>query len=78
MIIIVIMLIWYEMMHNFSYEHDRLKIKALHSKIIGKIYLEPNYTNKVIKSFKKCGITTVVKDIILSIIGNFFQHCSKA
>ena len=38
------MLIWYKMMHKFSYdyehniaiEHDRSKIRALHPKIIGK------------------------------------------
>ena len=33
------MLIWYKMMHKFSYEHNikykRSKIKALHPKIIG-------------------------------------------
>ena len=36
------------MMHNFSYEHNtRSKIRALHPKIIGKIYLEPNYAKLV-------------------------------
>ena len=36
------MLIWHQMMHNFSYdhehnvEHNRSKIRALHLKIIGK------------------------------------------
>ena len=33
------MLIWYKIMHKFSYEHNtehnRSKIKALHPKIIG-------------------------------------------
>ena len=42
-----IMLMWYEIMHMFSYEHNiehnRSKIRALHPKIIGKIYLEVNY-----------------------------------
>ena len=37
---IVIMLIWYRMMHTFSYEHNidhnRSKIRILHPKIIGK------------------------------------------
>ena len=46
------MLIWYKMMHKFSYEHNRSKIRALHPKIIGKIYLEPNYANLVIKNNK--------------------------
>ena len=48
------MLIWYKMMHKFSYEHNieynRSKIRALHPSIIGKIYLEPNYANVVIKN----------------------------
>ena len=40
------MLMWYKMMHKFSYEHNiehnRSKIRALDPKIIGiKIYLEP-------------------------------------
>ena len=42
------------MMHKFSYvhniEHNRSKIRALHPKIIDKIYLEPNYANLVIKN----------------------------
>ena len=50
------MLIWYKMIHMFSYdhniEHNRSKIRALHPKIIGKIYLEPNYANLVIKNNK--------------------------
>ena len=52
----VIMLMWYKMMHKFSYEHNiehnRLKIRALYLTIIGKIYLEPNYANLVIKNNK--------------------------
>ena len=46
------MLIWYKMMHKFSYniEHNRSTIRALHPKIIGKIYLEHNYANLVIKN----------------------------
>ena len=51
------MLIWYKIMHKFSCEHNmkynKLKVRALHPKIIGKIYLEPNiiiyYANLVIK-----------------------------
>ena len=43
-------------MHKFSYEHNsehnRSKIRALHPKIIGKIYLEPNHANPVIKNNK--------------------------
>ena len=30
------MLIWYNMMHKFSFEHNRSKIRAPHPKIIGK------------------------------------------
>ena len=41
------MLIWYKMMPKFSYEHNiehtGSKIRTLHPKILGKIYLEPNY-----------------------------------
>ena len=73
------------MMHKFSYEHNiehnRSKIRALHPKIIDKIYLEPNYANLVIKnnkSYTNRGIIVVVMGIILSIIGNYFEHCSKA
>ena len=42
------------MLHNIEHniEHNRSKIKALHPKIIGKIYLEPNYANVVIKNNK--------------------------
>ena len=47
------MLVWYKMMYKFSYEHNieynRSKIRVLHPKAIGKIYLEPNYANLVIK-----------------------------
>ena len=50
------MLIWYKMMHRFSYEHNiehnRSNIRALHPKIIGKNYLEPNYANLVVKNTK--------------------------
>ena len=46
------MIIWYKIMHNFSYEHNmehnRLTIRALHPKIIGKNHLETNYANQVI------------------------------
>ena len=52
MINIIVMLIWYKMMHKFSYEHNKSKIRALHHKIIGKIYLEPNYANLVITNNK--------------------------
>ena len=38
------------MLHNI--EHNRSLTKALHPKIIGKIYLEPNYANLVIKNNK--------------------------
>ena len=57
------------MMHNISYEHSRSKIRTLHPKIIGKIYLELNYANLVIKnnkSYTNCGIIAVVLGIILS------------
>ena len=41
------------MMQKFSYEHNiehnRSKIRAVHPKIIGKIYMDPNYANLVIK-----------------------------
>ena len=43
--------------------------------------LEPNYVNVVIKSNKIVyGLwhIAVVMGIILSIIGNFFEQCSKA
>ena len=44
------------MMHKVSYEHNiehnRSKIRALHPKMIDKIYLEPNYANLVIKNNK--------------------------
>ena len=47
------MLIWYKMMQKFSYEHNteynRSKIRTLHPKILGKIYLEPNYAHLAIK-----------------------------
>ena len=50
------MLIWYKMIHKFSYEHNvehkKSKIRALHPTIIGKIYLERNCANLVIKSNK--------------------------
>ena len=49
---IVIILIWLKMMHKFSCEHNRSKIRVLHPKLIGKIYLEPNYANIVIKNNK--------------------------
>ena len=48
----VIMLIWYKMMYNFSYGHNRSKITALHPIIIGEIYMEPTYVNLVIKNNK--------------------------
>ena len=44
------MLIWYKMMHKFSYEHNKSKIKALNPEICVKVYLEPNYDNLVIKN----------------------------
>ena len=76
------MLIWYKMMHKFSYEHNKSKIKALNPEICVKVHLEPNYDNlviiKIINSYINCGIIAVVMGIILSIIGNFFEHCSKA
>ena len=50
------MLIWYKMMHKVSYEHNiehnRSKTRALHPKIIVKIYLEPTYANVVINTNK--------------------------
>ena len=52
------MLLWYKMMDKFTYEHNiehnRSNVRALHPKIIGKIYLEPNYSyvNPVIKNNK--------------------------
>ena len=33
---------------------------------------------KIIKLYMDCGIVAVVMGIILSIIGNLFEHCSKA
>ena len=33
---------------------------------------------KIIKLYTDCGIVAVVMGIILSIIGNFFEHYSKA
>ena len=51
------------MMHKFSYkhniEHSRSKIRALNPEIIGKIYLEPNYANLVIKNNKIIYLQTV-------------------
>ena len=50
------MLIWYKMIHKFSYEHNnehsRSIIIALHHIIIGKIFISGayNYINLVIKS----------------------------
>ena len=38
---------------QFSYEHNWSKIRTLHPKIIGKIYLELNYANLVIKNNNK-------------------------
>ena len=52
----------------------------MHPKIIGKIDLEPNYANlviKIIKSYTNCGIIAVVMGIILSIIGNFLSIAQK-
>ena len=47
---------WYRVIHKFAYEHNiehsRSKIKALHPKIMVKIYLEPNYANLIIKNNK--------------------------
>ena len=44
------------MIHKFPYEHNTehstSKIRALHPKIISKIYLVSNYANLVIKSNK--------------------------
>ena len=74
------MLIWYKIMHKFSYEHNRSKITALNPEIIGKIYLEPNYANlvsKIIKSYTNCGIIAVDMNIILSIIGKFLSIAQK-
>ena len=75
------MLIWYKMMHKFSYEHNieynRSKIRALHPKIISRIHLELNYANLVIKSYTNCGIIAVVMGIILSITGKFFSISQK-
>ena len=56
------------MMHKFSYEHNRSKIRAMHPKILGKIYLEPNYVNLVNKIIYKLWHIAVVLGIIL---GNF-------
>ena len=33
---------------------------------------------KIIKLHINCGINAMVMGIILSIIGDFFEHCSKA
>ena len=50
------MLVWYKMMHKFSYEcsieHIRSKLSALHPKLVGKIYLESNYAILVIENNK--------------------------
>ena len=71
------MLIWYKMMHELSYEHNRSKIRALHPKLIGKIYLELNCANLVLKSYINCGIVAVVMGIILNIIGKFLSTAQK-
>ena len=77
--------IWYKMMLKFSYEHNiehsRSKLRALNPEIIGKIHLQPNDANlviKIIKSYTNCNIIAVVMGITLSIIGNLFEQCSKA
>ena len=50
------MLIWYKMMHNFSYEHNiehnRLKIRELHPKTISKNLSGVNCGNMVSKIIK--------------------------
>ena len=50
------MLIWYKIMHKFSYEHNiqhnRSQLRALHPNLIRKIYLHPNCANLVIKNNK--------------------------
>ena len=83
---IVIMLVWYKMMHKFSYEHNseynRSKLRTLHPKIIGEIYLESNYANLVIKNNKN-HIATVDncsshEHIILTIIGRGLPCCVVA
>ena len=72
------MLIWYKMMHKFSYEHNiehnRSKIRALQPKIID---LEANHANLVIKSYTNCDIIAIVMSIILSIIGKFLSIAQK-
>ena len=76
------MLMWYKMMHKFSYEHNieynRSKIRALHPKIIGKnlSIKSNNYTNLVIKTIKiicKLWQIAAVMGIILSLIGKFYE-----
>ena len=36
------------------------------------------YSLKIIKLYTNRGIIAIVMGIILSIIGKFFEHCSKA
>ena len=71
---------WYKMRHKFSHEHNMPNIKALQH-IINHNRLEPNYANVVIKSNElcmNCGIIAVLMGIILSTMGKFFEHYSKA
>ena len=85
----VIMSTWYKIKHKLSHEHNiehnKSKIRVLQHSIIGKI--EPynslvlRYANlviKIIKLYINCGIIAILMGIILSIIGNYFEHCSKA
>ena len=49
---------WHKMIHKFSHElHDTSKIRTLqHSINMKHNWLEPNYTNVVIKMYMNCGI----------------------
>ena len=70
---------WYKMRYNFSHEHNMSNIKALQYSIMNR--LESNYANVVIKNNKivyELWHIVVHMGIILSIMGKFFEHCSKA
>ena len=72
---------WYKVMHEFSYEHNRSKIRATHPIIIGKNYLESNYANLVIKNNKiiyKLWHNCSNRGHNIEHNRQIFEHCSKA
>ena len=86
----VFMLIWYEMMHKFSYEHNiehniehnTSTIRALHPKIMGEnLSGAYNCANLVIKNNKvtyKLWHNCSSRGLNIEHNRQIFEHCSKA